>query len=138
MLQLLTPNLAMNSMLSPDLHDSNYIGRIIFESDVEERTEGNPPSENKILRKRNRATTSRKRSATAPYTSYVKSKSTSRPHHLIKIEVFDLMESEETNSGDSVLSAQYVVTDVVDDIFDSTETLVRKISKRISENVIDL
>lgn len=73
--------------------------------------------------------------------SYVISRERIRGIRLIKISVCDLrseppasfvQESGGTVDEDSVvLSAQYVVTDSVDEIMDLTETVIRKITKKL-------
>lgn len=72
--------------------------------------------------------------------SYVINNEIQKGIRLIKIKVIDICdkspvksntESEEENI---VLSAQYVVKDVLDDIMDDTETVIRKICKKISDN----
>lgn len=65
--------------------------------------------------------------------SYVKTKYEGNGHRLIKIKIYDLIKSPQIlceNDGASVV-AQYVVTELFDDILDQTETLVNKISKRL-------
>lgn len=68
-------------------------------------------------------------------TSYVKVKHDKNALRLIKIKVFDLTASPEAIDDDSrdgdVISAQYIVTNVVDNIMDDTEELVGKISRKL-------
>lgn len=73
--------------------------------------------------------------------SYVFSRDRTNGKRLIQIKVCDLLSERacsslrEPNEGEDketlVLSAQYVVQEPVDEIMDFTETLIRKISKRL-------
>lgn len=63
--------------------------------------------------------------------SYVITKPNRRACRLIKIEIIDLIPPETLNTDNSIVSAQYIVSDNVDDIMTMTESLVHKISKKI-------
>lgn len=66
--------------------------------------------------------------------SYVKTKYEGKGHRLIRIKIYDLNESSQIceNENDSAsVVAQYIVTELFDDILDETERLVNKISKRL-------
>lgn len=82
-----------------------------------------------------------RKSHTLP-SSYVIRKETGKPHHLIKIQIYDLtrcvkdtkqnceIDNDVVDSAD--VSIQYLVNDDYDDILDETEHLVGKIVKKIS------
>uniref|UniRef100_A0A1E1WJ05 Uncharacterized protein n=1 Tax=Pectinophora gossypiella TaxID=13191 RepID=A0A1E1WJ05_PECGO len=83
----------------------------------------------------------RKSNKTKPLQSFVIRKEPRKGIRLIKITIQDLIEeassSPQTADSDSVvLNAQYVVKDAVDDIFDQTENIVNKISKKLSSDDI--
>lgn len=67
--------------------------------------------------------------------SFVISKEPRRGIHLIKIKVIDLtmdsQQSLDSDNDESILSAQYVVKDAVDEIMDLTESVINKISKKL-------
>jgi hypothetical protein len=74
--------------------------------------------------------------------SYVISKELRRGHRLIKIKIFDFTESvseqidltsDDSDSEFLSVSAQYVVKNPVDEVLDSTENIINKISKEISK-----
>lgn len=65
--------------------------------------------------------------------SYISSKQSNKTGmKLIQIKIIDLTKQIE-NDDNIILNTQYVVTDVMDDILDHTESVVRKISKKICD-----
>lgn len=70
--------------------------------------------------------------------SFVVTKGLRRGRRLIKIQVVDLTNEDVKEGSDNedniLLSAQYVVTDPIDEIMDQTENLINKISKSLLEN----
>lgn len=71
--------------------------------------------------------------------SFVISKEARRGNRVVQIKIFDFTEctepnklsSDESDSEYLSLSAQYVVSDPVDEILDSAESIIHKISKEI-------
>lgn len=71
--------------------------------------------------------------------SFVISKEARRGNRVVQIKIFDFTECTEPNEHSSdesdseylSLSAQYVVSDPVDEILDSAESIIHKISKEI-------
>lgn len=69
--------------------------------------------------------------------SYVITKAPRRALRMIKIEIIDITGPQTcTNSEDSVVSVQYVVSEPVDEIMDMSENLVSKICKKLCNNSI--
>ncbi|KAG7301836.1 hypothetical protein JYU34_013224 [Plutella xylostella] len=69
--------------------------------------------------------------------SYVITKAPKRALKRIKIEIFDIsggQTSSSSTSEDSVVSAQYIVSEVVDEILDKSEKLVNEICKKLSSD----
>lgn len=121
----------MLQILSPDLiHIPFDLAQNIFESDIEVEDTRPPPPK----RMRNTAATKRSSSENRKTrnSSYVYNKISGKGHHLVKIAVFDL--SEENNQS-VVLSAQYVCRDIIDEVMDMVENIIRIISKKVCENV---
>lgn len=64
--------------------------------------------------------------------SYVITKAPKKALRMIKIEIYDISGVQASSSPeDSVVSAQYIVSEVVDEIMDMTDNLVNKISKKL-------
>lgn len=103
----------------------------------------NKPQKGNKKRKHQETQTKPKRSSkNQAQKSYVISKEFHRGQRLIKIKIYDFTESVSDNidltSDDSdseflSVSAQYVVKNPVDEILDSTENIINKISKEISK-----
>ncbi|XP_063826040.1 uncharacterized protein LOC135077821 [Ostrinia nubilalis] len=93
------------------------------------------PRERQPRRRSHRCKKSRLRRA-----SYVINNEHQRGTRLIKIKVIDISgelpdtSNIECDEENVVLSAQYVVKDDLDDIMDDTETVIKKICKKISDN----
>lgn len=67
--------------------------------------------------------------------SYVITKAPRRALKRIKIEIFNIIGGQTSStSEDSVVSAQYIVSEVVDDIMDKSEKLVNEICKKLSND----
>ncbi|KAG7294795.1 hypothetical protein JYU34_017045 [Plutella xylostella] len=116
-----------------DLTDPYYYAQNMLEgleSDVEEIRNPGPADGGKRKSKPTRKRTAKE----STLKSYVVSKAVKRGHRLVKIEVFDLNECQDTNSENAVLSAQYVVVDPVDEVMDMAENIVNKISKKMCNN----
>lgn len=119
MLQILTPDL---------IHIPFNLAQSIFDSDVEETRP--PPSKRIRTIATNRSSNETRK--TQKSSSYVYNELTEKGHHLVKIAVYDLCEE---NSEKAVLNAQYVVRDIVDEVMDMVENIIRIISKKVCENV---
>lgn len=61
---------------------------------------------------------------------YVMTTDNQRAHHVIKIEIYDLIKPRDRASTPDI-QAQYTVCDPIDEIMDLAEAMVHKISKRI-------
>lgn len=81
----------------------------------------------------NRRKFQKKRKATS---SFIITKVPRKGHHKIKIEIIDLnaQTGSSTPSNDVAVSAQYIVCDVVDEIMDMSENLIKKICKKICDD----
>lgn len=69
--------------------------------------------------------------------SYVITKAPRRALKRIKIEIFDISggpASSSSNSENSVISAQYIVSEVVDEIMDRSEKLVSEICEKLCKD----
>lgn len=64
--------------------------------------------------------------------SHIISKKSKQGQKLIQIKITDLT-SQDENDDNVIVNTQYVVTDVMDEILDHTEAVVRKISKKICD-----
>lgn len=73
-----------------------------------------------------------KRKSDKNSTTFVVRKVLKKGHRLIKIEVCDL--TFDDNRDNIILSTQYVVEDTVDEIMDFTESVIRKISKKMCDS----
>lgn len=67
--------------------------------------------------------------------TFVVNKVLKKGYRLIKIEVCDLT-FDDNRGSNIILSAQYVVEDTVDEIMDCTESVIRKISKKMCDSNI--
>lgn len=67
-----------------------------------------------------------------PQQSFVVKSAPAKGRRLIKIEIIDLEQEAAASDDDTpLLSAQYVVTEHIDQIMDQTENLINNISKKI-------
>lgn len=64
--------------------------------------------------------------------SFMISKGRNKGHKLIQIKVIDLTSREKED--DIVLSAQYVVKDIVDEVLNDTQNVLKKISKKLCDD----
>lgn len=109
--------------------------------DVDQDLTGDEPQIPREKRIRRKAEPTKKTTRRNSAKSYVINKERTKGIRLIQIKVCDLtsepscsMVRESDVSSDNnnlVLSAQYVVTDPVDEIMDMTETVIRKICKKL-------
>ncbi|KAG7294968.1 hypothetical protein JYU34_006886 [Plutella xylostella] len=91
------------------------------------------PQPQNIVKKRLK--TSRKRTAKEMMTSsFVKCNTMRKGNRVIKIEVYDLNECQDTTSESAVVSCQWVCEDPMDEILDLTENLIKKITKKMCDN----
>lgn len=65
--------------------------------------------------------------------SYVIHSNKKKGRRLIQIKVFDLLSDDSEES--LVLNTQYVVRDMMDDVMDDTESVIRKISKKLCSDI---
>lgn len=68
--------------------------------------------------------------------SYVSRKGKENGHHLIKITIYEVLPGVKRSNVDNnvCLSAQYIVEDKYDEILECTESVVKKIVKKISDS----
>lgn len=122
---------------SLDMNNPFYYAQNIFDSDVEEVRPPSPPTPHPIHQTRITTNTQHKKrkSWEEKNFSFVKKRVIRKGIQLIKIEVIDL---EQQQRGDILpsptLSASHVVVDPGDDILNSVENIISKISKRISDS----
>lgn len=64
--------------------------------------------------------------------SHIISKKSKRGQKIIQIKIIDISNPEDSDDN-IIVNTQYVVSEVVDDILDHTEAVVRKISKKICD-----
>lgn len=83
------------------------------------------PLYNKVLRNITKKRPQKRRSYLKQHHSYVMKSTPIQGRRLIKIEVLDL------ENTDSLLCAQYVVTEHIDPIMDQTEAIISNISKKV-------
>jgi hypothetical protein len=75
-----------------------------------------------------------KRSVPGQLPSFVINKKPGKGYRLIKIQIINLQDNEYkevSESEDVILSAQYIADDGFDEIIDSTESVINKISKKL-------
>lgn len=131
-----------NIMLSQYIHDPWEGLTQACQEILEPKTQNRGPQVSREKRIKRKAEHQKKRVQHAAK-SFVINKERTKGIRLIQIKVRDLniepscstavLESDEcSDDGDNVmLSAQYVVMDTVDEIMDLTETVIRKISKKL-------
>lgn len=96
-----------------------------------------PSQDTKEKKKKKKNRLDRKKLNPAVLSSYVITKAPKRALRMIKIEIHDLNGPQtSTNSDDSVVSVQYIQSEVVDEIMDLSENLVNKICKKICNDSI--
>lgn len=127
----------MNSAEWLEMQNPYYHAQNIFDSDVEEIHPPRTPTPHPAQQRKSSGQ-SRKRcnDDVDKSSSFVRRKLTRKGTHLIKVEVIDLNE-QHSSDGDlpsPTLSARHVVLDPGDDIMDMVETLINKISKKISDS----
>lgn len=94
----------------------------------------NKPKKVAVVKQKGPIKHNRKSNSAPNRTSYIINREIRRGQRLIQIKIYDLMEGDESDSLDSeseIISAQYVVMDPIDEILDSTENLINRISKQI-------
>lgn len=71
-----------------------------------------------------------------PNLSYVSRKRNRNGHHLIKINISELIPGTKCRGFEETTDVQYIVEDGFDEIMENTENLVRKIVKKLSDDNI--
>lgn len=123
--------------------DSRLIGDLFY--NIQDQEEGYivQHEENKAPEVKKRKTLKNKPNKKIPKKSeilnnlsYVSRKGKENGHHLIKITIYELLPGVKRSDVDDnvCLSAQYIVEDKYDEILDYTETVVKKIVKKISDS----
>lgn len=113
-------------------------GQILdFEDDVEDVNTQNVRDIKEKIKKNIRK--QQKKTLSMRSTSYVITRAPKKATRMIKIEITDLitpLSSNEISESESVVSAQYIVSEPIDEIMDMTENLVNKICKKLCNECI--
>lgn len=130
----------MDETTAPYFYDQDLLNR--FNVDYPELRNNRDDGKTKCKQRRNlrNREINKKKSTSAPK-SYVISQKPNRPLRLVKILVYDMSETNNLNidyvrEDSAVLSAQYVVTETIDEVMDQTESLINKISKMLTNSIL--
>lgn len=125
--QFLSQVFAQNPYQDDDddyVNDSDLVKKIMNASQKAKTKKKQNKIQNKV----------QKRSVPGQPSSFVINKKPGKGSRLIKIQIINLLENENKEvpeSEDVILSAQYIADDGFDEIIDSTESVINKISKKL-------